>query len=661
MTQRVEEKIREINEEGKREREKEKEVGKKGTRSDRKGWCRWQDLSLRLIYSRDQSEVPGFLKWFIRCVPGEIVQPTRIEEIQEILREAYQRRIPVTPGAGRSFALGGAIPTKAGICLDLSFMNRILEVNPKEEWVRVEAGVRWSTLSDELKKYGFALRSYPSSWFSTVGGWVNTGGYGIGSLKYGSLKENVIGLKVVTPKGELWKVVPGMPQFDLFFGSEGQLGVMAEVRLLIRKKPATVFPLLFAFSSDREALQAIQNLLSAGLRPFYLIFLDREKMKEMNILMRQPLLPETPCVFTIAESEDEEEMIRNVLGGGASTDTTGISLRSADAPVAQTGGEQQAEYLAEYLWNERFFPLKAKKFGPGLLASDVVVSPKMVLPYIQRCRKVGKAYGIEVGVEAHFSTPNSALVLPTFTTDSRKPLLYLLHSALAYQLASSGIKMGGKPYGIGLWYKRFLNGKWKREEEMQWKERKEFKRKLDPLGLLNPGKSFGRGYNPPGVPFFARPILALLSRLLVKKLQGKARKMSPPLAPAENVKWTGYRESTPLLHSIYACSACGSCYAKCPAYLVTRDERTTARGKLQLASEILLKRSTKITAEEAQTMFLCMHCGFCTEVCQSELELETTWNLLEAELEKRYGKPLKRIEEFVKKVEESGVMLATRP
>jgi len=654
MKQRLKEEIKEISEERKREREKKKEVWDKGIR-------RWQDLSLRLIYSRDQSEVPGFFRWFIRSVPQEIVQPTSIEELQEILQSAYQRKIPVTPGAGRSFALGGAIPTKAGISLDLSFMNRILKINPEEEWVLVEAGVRWSTLSDELKKYGFALRTYPSSWFSTVGGWVNTGGYGIGSLKYGSLKENVIGLKVVTPKGELWKVVPGMPQFDLFFGSEGQLGVIAEVRLLIRKKPATIFPLLFAFPSDSEALQSIQNLLSAGLRPFYLIFLDREKMKEMNSLMKQPLLPESPCVLTIAESEEEKEMILHFLGSDVPINTTGISLHSASAPSSRGGGELQAEYLAEYLWNERFFPLKAKKFGPGLLASDVVMPVQKVLPYIQRCRELAKGYGIGIAVEVHFSTPGSALVLPTFPTDSRKPFLYLLHSALAYQLASTGIHMGGKPYGIGLWYKRFLNGKWKREEEIQWKERKESKKKLDPLGLLNPGKSLGRGYIPPGVPFFARPVLALLSRLWVKRIQGKTRKKPTPPPPAENVRWTGYMQSNPLLHSISACSACGACYAKCPAYLVTRDERTTARGKLQLTSEILLKKNRKITAEEAQTMFLCMHCGFCTEVCQSELDLEASWNFLEAELEKRYGKPVKRIEEFVKKVEESGVMTATRP
>lgn len=585
-----------------------------------------RDLSLRVLHSRDQGDAPELIRRRLQAIPDEVAQPTTVEEVASVVKQAYVKGISVTPQAGRSFALGGAVPAQGGLALDLSFLNRILEINAGEKWARVQGGARWNFLADELRSRGLALRTYPSSWFSTVGGWVNTGGSGIGTLKYGLLKENVVELTLVTPTGEVRTLATEDPLFDAVFNSEGQLGVVAEVRVNIREAPAQVFLHLYSFESVGEAMAFARSIVSR-IRPFYLVLFDGPKMRENNRLMKKSKLTEKPGVLCVVETRDEESALKGV----------------AEATPA---AREEESYLAEYLWNERYFPLKAKKFGPGMLAADVVMPIDRVAEFAEAAERLGRAFGLEVAAEAHVSSPDSALVLPTFLTDPRKPLAYLLHSAFASVLAAEGIRLGGKPYGIGIWYKPFRAHKY---DAATWRKLALLKRELDPKGLFNPGKSLSGGFAPPAVPRFAVPVMAFLTRLVAG---GNAHNDGPSET---------YHEPDVLLHSINACSACGACYAKCPAYLTTRDERTTARGKLQLGAEILVKGNVAISADEAQTMFLCMHCGFCTEVCQSELPLEDAWVKLEAMLDQRFGKPEGRINQFVKDVEAYGVMTETRP
>jgi Fe-S oxidoreductase len=101
----------------------------------------------------------------------------------------------------------------------------------------------------------------------------------------------------------------------------------------------------------------------------------------------------------------------------------------------------------------------------------------------------------------------------------------------------------------------------------------------------------------------------------------------------------------------HACAKCGNCIAVCPAYLVTKDEAVTAKGKIALAKK--LSEGKDITPEEAAKAFMCMKCKACEEICQTNLELMTLWDTLEKKIESRYGRPEKDIIEFLKKVDES--------
>jgi Fe-S oxidoreductase len=103
--------------------------------------------------------------------------------------------------------------------------------------------------------------------------------------------------------------------------------------------------------------------------------------------------------------------------------------------------------------------------------------------------------------------------------------------------------------------------------------------------------------------------------------------------------------------SLHACARCGSCLSECPAYLVTGNEAVTAKGKIALARKLLKNQS--VSREEAWNAFLCMHCKACEEVCQTNLELMSLWDALEAKIESKYGKPDTQIKEFLTMVDEN--------
>jgi glycolate oxidase iron-sulfur subunit len=103
--------------------------------------------------------------------------------------------------------------------------------------------------------------------------------------------------------------------------------------------------------------------------------------------------------------------------------------------------------------------------------------------------------------------------------------------------------------------------------------------------------------------------------------------------------------------STHACAKCGNCMAVCPAYLVTKNEAVTSKGKVALARKLIAGQP--VTAEEAANAFLCMQCRACEEICQTNLDLISLWDALERRLEATYGRPEERIREFLKEVDGS--------
>jgi FAD/FMN-containing dehydrogenase/NAD-dependent dihydropyrimidine dehydrogenase PreA subunit len=581
----------------------------------------------REMYSHDIGDVPPIMtNTFFDTQPDLVVQPRNVAEIKQVLAFANKRKIPVIPRGAASWGFGGVIPTNAGIVIDLSPFRNILDLDTTQKTVTVEAGARWSDIDIIAKKKGLCLRTYPSSKFSTVGGWVSTGGYGINSFKYGHLAKQIVSLTVVTGSGEVKKLTPVDREFPYFISTEGEFGIIAEITLKLRDVPQASYPHLLYFPGDPDAFAFIERLVqckaSQELNPNVIRFLDENHLGDTNEVMRVAIFKKTAGVFVeFDRSEDDDRFVRF---------------------LTQTGRIEEApRHVAAYLWNERLFGMKTKRLGPTILASEVIIPIAAAAAFIASAKKLGHRFAVEICIDSYIVDEQRALLMSTFLCDSRS-LRYYVDLPLATMLTHAAVKLGAEPYGLGLWNAPFVNHLYSNDKQ---RDLKAYKAKVDPNHILNPGKYLRVDANVvsalvfhPAVFGFSMNLLTLLSPVVGKvatTFLGKDRKV----------------DQLDFELSVHACAKCGNCLAVCPAYLVTQNEAVTAKGKLALGKKFL--HNKKVTRAESANAFMCMHCRACEEICQTNLELMNLWDALEKRIEGRFGRPQEQILEFLKRVDVS--------
>ncbi len=601
----------------------------------------YTELSSRRLYARDQGEPPRLAESLLlqRSTPDLIVQPATPDDVITTLRWAYARELPVVPRGAATFGLGGAVPTRHGVVLDLSALRMIEVLNPDEQLVTVLAGTRWADIAHAIEPYGLSLCTYPTSWFSTVGGWVNTGGYGIGSTAFGHFQEQIERLTVITPQGELMELRKGDPRFEYFVGTEGQMGVVWAITLRVRQAPPKTTPLLIWCNSAHEAFACAQAMRGAGFAPYHIKYLSAARLHEINTFLSQKgaaLSERDSLLVAFDDPQEAQECARWATAGQF---------------------ELGLPYQAHYLWHERLFPMRPKRLGPGMLAAEVVLPIEKAPKFLERAAHEGKRYGVHLASEAYFVEDGHALLLPTFTFTASHRLAELYTASLSLGLTQLGIALGGRPYAIGIWNTPFAWAKF----GARFEALRAYKRKIDPAGLFNPGKFFELPRHWSSM-LLRLPALTvgLKGARLVAPLMRKIFQPSPKLQPARE-RGRPPAALSPMLdlleYTATLCSRCGSCVPVCPAYIYTQDERTTARGKLQLGLALL--RGERLDSDGAQALFYCMHCRACTDVCQSHLDLVPVWDELERRVAQLYGKDTKKVQEFTQGVERSALQPGT--
>ena len=580
-------------------------------------------------YSHDIGDVPTIMtKTFFKIQPDFVIQPKNVDEIKQVLAFANDKKVPVIPRGAASWGFGGVIPTNAGIVIDLSPFRRILFFNKAQKTVTVEAGARWSDIDVLAKKEGLCLMTYPSSKFSTVGGWLATGGYGINSFRYGHLVNQIVSMTVLTPSGELKKITPTDPDFSYFVSTEGEFGIIVEVNLKLRDVPQASYPHLFYFSSDRNAFEFIEKFVQSqeaqNTKPNVIRFLDENHLNDINDLMHSHEFKKSAGVlFEFSSPEDDEKFLK---------------------AISQTGNPEEApRYVASYLWNERLFGMKAKRLGPTILASESIIPINAAADFIAKAKKLGANFGVEIFIDSYIIDEKMALIMANFLCDSRKKRYYIA-LPLQQMLTQTAVSMGAEPYGLGIWNGAFINHLYSAEKK---RDLLAFKAKVDPNNIMNPGKFFEIKSNFCNIPalVFKPAIFSFSINLLIllSPVVGKIATMF--LGKEEKVDNLDFELTT------HACAKCGNCIAVCPAYLVTKDEEVTAKGKIALAKKIIEGRP--LSREEAEKVFMCMHCKGCEEICQTNLELMNLWDALEKRVEVKFGRPEDKISDFLKKVDDS--------
>jgi FAD/FMN-containing dehydrogenase/ferredoxin len=580
------------------------------------------------MYSHDIGDIPPLMtKTLFNIMPDIVVQPKNVDEIVNLIKVANEKKIPVIARGAASWGFGGVIPARAGIVIDLSPFRNILDIDTVNRTVTVAAGARWNDIDIIAKKKGLCLMTYPSSKFSTVAGWISTGGYAINSYKYGHISQHIVSMIVITGAGELKRLSPTDPEFGNFVSTEGQFGIIVEVTLKLRPVPQGSYPHLLYFPNDKEAYAFIGRFIGNSSNsqpvPNTIRFLDKNNIGDINKLMHTAIFKKTAAVlFEFGSAADNDTFIK-------------IMKQNSNIEVAP-------QYAANYLWNERLFGMKTKRLGPTILACEVTMPVTSAAAFTERAKKLGLYFGVEVCIDSYILESKRALIMATFLCDSRKKKYYI-NLPLVQILTKAAISLGAEPYGLGLWNSAYIQSRYTREKR---RDLVAFKAKADPNNILNPGKTFSRGGKGLSGMLFNPAIFGFLIQLLIFTAPVTGKLIILILGENKKVDTLDMELST------HACAKCGNCMAVCPAYLVTGNEAVTAKSKIALAKKILYGHQPA-TKQEVEAAFMCMRCKACEEICQTNLELMTLWDALENKLANEYGRPEEPIKTFLKKVDDS--------
>lgn len=450
------------------------------------------DPQILRSYDHDLGEMPGALMALIKHRPTVVVAARDAADVRQALLLAGRHGIPVTPRGQATSGYGGAIACKGGMMLDLSNMNRVLAVDAAAATVDVEPGVVWEQLSAALAPHGLDNRVCPTSApSSTVGGWFAMGGVGIGSLRHGSIRDNVLEIDVAGLDGAV-TTYRGQ-DMDVFHQTCGSLGVITRLRLACRPAEQLTPHALWLPTAAKAA--AFLAEAETVLEPY-----SASVQSSGYCAMRAEAEGHPPVI-------DGGFLVSLAVSGAQTSPEEVIRLAQAH------GGKPLLEMEAEAEWAGRFYPMRIKKIGPSALVGEFCIS----LEAFSACwRDLEAALPKDrLGLEA-FAVKGGSLAVLVYILDDAGALLYPLRMAKAMIPLRVAERHGGKAYASGMWFAALAGrifGAGKLARAMRQK------RKLDPRGLLNPGTLKGPGL--PFLPFVSLSRLILLGTSLIAPLAAR--------------------------------------------------------------------------------------------------------------------------------------------
>jgi alkyldihydroxyacetonephosphate synthase len=245
--------------------------------------------AVRADHGRDwwPVSIPDVAEGRVPQWPGVVVRPKSSDDVSRVLRIASKYRVAVTAQGGRSSVVGGAVAPEGAVALDMTGLDRILDIDTVSGTVSVEAGVFGPDLERVVASEGWTVGHLPQSFeLSTVGGWIACRGAGQYSNRYGKIEDIVRGLSVVLASGETIELAGRAPRqavgpdmVQLFVGSEGTLGVITRATLVMHPAPARERRAAYGFASFDDGLDACRRIMQRDARPAVLRLYDEIESK----------------------------------------------------------------------------------------------------------------------------------------------------------------------------------------------------------------------------------------------------------------------------------------------------------------------------------------------------------------------------------------------
>ena len=222
----------------------------------------------------------------VRAMPDLVIQPTTNEEVMNIVKYASDHSIPLVPRGNSTGLMGANLTVDGGISLDMIKMNKILEYDPENLTMTVQAGIRLKDLDEFCADKPFVYMPAPAMHWATIGGNVSTNAGGLKAIKYGVTREHIREIKAVLTNGKLYKFgskavksSSGYSLKDLFIGAEGTLGVITEVTIRLYPKPHKSINAIIPFPTLNDAIKSVPAILRSGVVPTTVEFMGRKVIK----------------------------------------------------------------------------------------------------------------------------------------------------------------------------------------------------------------------------------------------------------------------------------------------------------------------------------------------------------------------------------------------
>jgi D-lactate dehydrogenase (cytochrome) len=420
---------------------------------------------------------------FATMLPDGVVFAESTQDVVDLVKLCAASRVPVVPfGAGTSIE-GNASPVHGGISLDLSRMDRVLGVNAEDFDCVVEPGVRREELNQHLRDTGLFFPIDPGA-NATIGGMASTRASGTNAVRYGTMKDAVLSLEVVTPEGKVIrtsrrarKSAAGYDLTRLYVGSEGTLGIITSITLRLHPIPETISAAVCGFSTLRGAVDTVVQSIQSGVPLARVEILDAMQIRAVNRWSNLDYA-ELPTLFfefhgSTAYVAEQVETVRTIAAANGGGEFAWAS-RNEDRTV---------------LWRARHEAYYAAiNLRPGSVgwATDVCVPISRLAECIEQTHADLEQTAIPATILGHVGDGNFHVV---FALDPNAPDEQAEVEAINARLVSRALAMDGTctgEHGIGLGKQQWLVEELGDAVDVM----RAVKRALDPDNLFNPGKIF---------------------------------------------------------------------------------------------------------------------------------------------------------------------------
>ena len=439
----------------------------------------FNDANTRALYAQD--ETPR------RVEPDAVLFPASHEHVAALARIAFEHGIALTPRGAGSGNVGGALPAPGSVVVSFECMRRVLEFDPDNRLIVVEAGVVTEEIDRIARNAGLFYPPDPgSNPYCRIGGNLAMNAAGPRAVKYGVTRDFVLGLRAVTGSGQeirtgcrTTKGVTGYDLTRLLVGSEGTLALITEATLKLLPAPEAVATLRVCYASNRTALDAVSRIMRQSVVPCALEFMDHHAIDAIRPTGAADDLPSATRALLMVEVDGtEQDLPRQIAALEKALAGDGlIDMRSGFTPDA-----------IRRLWAARKSLSHAvKRIAPLKINEDVVVPVSHLADFVDFIDATARTHRLAVACFGHAGNGNLHVNLMVHPDDSEEmERAHAALDALMQRVLALGGTLSGE-HGIGTEKRRFIA---REIDPATLALMRSIKQQFDPRQLLNPGKIF---------------------------------------------------------------------------------------------------------------------------------------------------------------------------